>query len=282
MARVLVGVSGGIAAYKAVELVRLLGRAGHSVRAVQTPSSLNFVGRATFEGITGRPCSSRSGSPIPPGGRSRGAGARPRSDLAPRAGAPLRRLRDRAGLGEHAGQTGHRAGRQPAHERGARVHEPAGPRARHERADVGAPGHAGQRSHAGRTRGCGGRAGDRGARVPGEWGSGRLAEPAALSPAVEGVLGQHQAARSLEGVRVLVTAGGTREPIDAVRYVGNRSSGRMGFALAREAVRRGARVTVVAANVGLPRQATASSTCTWRAQRISRRRRARASPRRRC
>ena len=61
------------------------------------------------------------------------------------------------------------------------------------------------------------------------------------------------APRSLDGLKVLVTAGGTREPIDAVRYVGNRSSGRMGFALADEAARRGAEVTVIAANVSLPR-----------------------------
>jgi phosphopantothenoylcysteine decarboxylase / phosphopantothenate---cysteine ligase len=55
LARILLGVSGGIAAYKAVELARLAGKAGHSVRVVQTPASLNFVGRATFEGITGAP-----------------------------------------------------------------------------------------------------------------------------------------------------------------------------------------------------------------------------------
>ena len=65
-------------------------------------------------------------------------------------------------------------------------------------------------------------------------------------------------------LNVLVTAGGTREPIDAVRFVGNRSSGRMGFALADEAQRRGANVTVVAANVSLPRVPRASSTSTCR------------------
>jgi phosphopantothenoylcysteine decarboxylase/phosphopantothenate--cysteine ligase len=81
-----------------------------------------------------------------------------------------------------------------------------------------------------------------------------LAEPADILSAVEQALGGAGfAPRSLDGLRVLVTAGGTREPIDAVRYVGNRSSGRMGFALADEAARRGAEVTVVAANVSLPR-----------------------------
>ncbi len=90
-------------------------------------------------------------------------------------------------------------------------------------------------------------AGYRPARLEGGVGEGRLAEPAEILTAVEGTLSP----RSLEGVRVLVTAGGTREPIDSVRYVGNRSSGRMGIALAQEAERRGAEVTLVAANVAL-------------------------------
>jgi phosphopantothenoylcysteine decarboxylase/phosphopantothenate--cysteine ligase len=84
---------------------------------------------------------------------------------------------------------------------------------------------------------------------PGEFGVGRLPEPPELLAAVEAMLSP----RDLDGLRVLVTAGGTREPIDAVRFIGNRSSGRMGFALADEAARRGAAVTVVAANVHLPR-----------------------------
>jgi phosphopantothenoylcysteine decarboxylase/phosphopantothenate--cysteine ligase len=88
----------------------------------------------------------------------------------------------------------------------------------------------------------------------GEWGVGRLAEPPEILQAVERVLGGGDyAPRSLDGLRVLVTAGGTREPIDSVRYVGNRSSGRMGLAIASEAARRGAEVTVIAANVSLDR-----------------------------
>jgi phosphopantothenoylcysteine decarboxylase/phosphopantothenate--cysteine ligase len=82
----------------------------------------------------------------------------------------------------------------------------------------------------------------------GERGLGRLAEPADLLAAWEALLG----GATWSGIRALVTAGGTREPIDSVRYVGNRSSGRMGYALASEAHRRGAQVTVVAANVSLP------------------------------
>jgi phosphopantothenoylcysteine decarboxylase/phosphopantothenate--cysteine ligase len=90
----------------------------------------------------------------------------------------------------------------------------------------------------------------------GESGVGRLPEPPELLAAVEEVLSERAARSStaggdLAGLHVLVTAGGTREPIDAVRYVGNRSSGRMGYALAAEAARRGAAVTVVAANVAL-------------------------------
>jgi phosphopantothenoylcysteine decarboxylase/phosphopantothenate--cysteine ligase len=89
----------------------------------------------------------------------------------------------------------------------------------------------------------------------GEWGVGRLAEPAEILAAIEATLEPRDdyAPRSLDGLRMLVTAGGTREPIDSVRYVGNRSSGRMGFAVAQEAAARGADVTVVAANVSLPR-----------------------------
>jgi len=86
----------------------------------------------------------------------------------------------------------------------------------------------------------------------GEWGAGRLPEPPELLAAVEAAMAGEG---DLAGVRVLVTAGGTREPIDAVRFVGNRSSGRMGFAIADEAARRGAAVTCLAANVALPRHA---------------------------
>jgi phosphopantothenoylcysteine decarboxylase/phosphopantothenate--cysteine ligase len=85
----------------------------------------------------------------------------------------------------------------------------------------------------------------------GEYGVGRLPEPPELLAAFEAAL---RTGRELDGLKVLVTAGGTREPIDGVRFVGNRSSGRMGFALAEEAARRGADVTVVAANVSLERR----------------------------
>jgi phosphopantothenoylcysteine decarboxylase/phosphopantothenate--cysteine ligase len=85
----------------------------------------------------------------------------------------------------------------------------------------------------------------------GEWGVGRLAEPAEILAAAEAAISRYTP-HSLDGLRVLVTAGGTREPIDSVRFIGNRSSGRMGLALAEEAARRGADVTLVAANVTIP------------------------------
>ncbi len=109
---------------------------------------------------------------------------------------------------------------------------------------------------------------DRGARIAepgtgslasrGEWGVGRLAEPPEILSLIETALGEGEfRPRSMDGLRVLVTAGGTREPIDSVRYVGNRSSGRMGLALAEEASRRGAEVILVCANVALPRPESA-------------------------
>ena len=110
-----------------------------------------------------------------------------------------------------------------------------------------------------------------------EWGIGRLAEPADLLAAVEAVV--PAGGRPWDGLKVLVTAGGTREPIDSVRFVGNRSSGRMGFALAEEAAALGAEVTVVAANVGagalaagaLRRRRAPPPSCRAPARRTSRR-----------
>jgi phosphopantothenoylcysteine decarboxylase/phosphopantothenate--cysteine ligase len=86
----------------------------------------------------------------------------------------------------------------------------------------------------------------------GEHGVGRLSEPGQLLEAIEAVLGAGAEGPSWAGIRVLVTAGGTREPIDSVRYIGNRSSGRMGVALASRATRRGAQVTLVGAHLAVP------------------------------
>jgi len=256
MARILLGVSGGIAAYKAVEVVRLATGAGHSVRVIQTPASLNFVGKATFEGVTGAPVLVDEFEPDPARGAFPGEPA-PDHDpishlelvrrcdvlcVAPASANTLAKLA--GGLADNLLTAAALAGTAPlvlAPAMNDRMFEHPATREnletlRRRGAVVVAPGRGPLASK-------------------GEWGVGRLADPAQILTAVEAALAQAEqtvfAPRSLDGLRVLVTAGGTREPIDAVRYVGNRSSGRMGLALAGEAARRGANVTLVAANVPL-------------------------------
>jgi phosphopantothenoylcysteine decarboxylase/phosphopantothenate--cysteine ligase len=238
-----------------VELVRLAGKAGHSVRVVQTPASERFVGRATFEGITGAPVLVDEFEPDPARGAFPGD---PAPDHAPISHLELVRRADAyaivpasantiaklaAGLADNLLTSAALASPAPlvvAPAMNDRMWEHPATQANVELL---------------RSRGA--------AIVPpavgalasrGEWGAGRLAEPPEILAAIEAALGGAAfAPRSLDGLRLLVTAGGTREPIDSVRYVGNRSSGRMGFAVAEEAARRGAEVTVVAANVALPR-----------------------------
>jgi len=256
VARILLGVSGGIAAYKAVELARLATKAGHAVRVLQTPASLNFVGRATFEGITGAAVLVEEFERDPARGAFPGDAA-PEHDpishlelvaradvlvVAPASANTIAKLA--GGLADNMLTSAALASQAPlvlAPAMNARMY-----------------GHAATQANLRTLQ-------ERGARIvapgtgalasKGEWGVGRLAEPAEILAVVEETLSAPAAfaPRSLDGLRVLVTAGGTREPIDSVRYVGNRSSGRMGFALAEEAVRRGAEVTVIAANVALPR-----------------------------
>jgi phosphopantothenoylcysteine decarboxylase/phosphopantothenate--cysteine ligase len=251
VARLLVGVSGGIAAYKAVELVRLATGAGHAVRVVQTPASLNFVGRATFEGVTGAPVlvdeferdparGAYPGEPAPSHDPISHLELVRRADLfcvAPASANTLAKLAH--GLADNLLTSAALASAAPL------VLAPAMNNHMYE--------HAATRDNLALL--C-----SRGATIVepetgrlasrGEWGVGRLAEPARILETLEGLLGK--AGGPMDGLRVLVTAGGTREPIDSVRYVGNRSSGRMGLALAAEAARRGAEVTLVAANVALP------------------------------
>jgi phosphopantothenoylcysteine decarboxylase / phosphopantothenate---cysteine ligase len=255
VARILIGVTGGIAAYKAVELVRLAIKAGHSVRVVQTPASLRFVGKATFEGITGAPVLVDEFEPD----QARGAfPGDPAPDHAPISHLELVRNADvyaiapasantiaklAYGMADNLLTSAALASTAPlvvAPAMNDKMYENAA--TRHNLDTLTA----------------------RGARIvppgtgalasKGESGVGRLAEPPEILEAIEQAIGTPGfAPRSMDGLKVLVTAGGTREPIDAVRYVGNRSSGRMGFALADEAARRGADVTVIAANVSLPR-----------------------------
>jgi phosphopantothenoylcysteine decarboxylase / phosphopantothenate---cysteine ligase len=255
MGRILVGVTGGISAYKAVDLVRLAIKAGHSVRVVMTPAATNFVGPATFEGITGAPVLIDEFEADPARGAFPGD---PAPDHAPISHLELVRRADAyviapasantiaklaGGMADNLLTSAALACTAPvlvAPAMNNHMYEHAATQSNLETlasrgVTVLPPGTGALASK-------------------GEWGVGRLAEPAEILSAVEQALGAAGfAPRSLDGLRVLVTAGGTREPIDAVRYVGNRSSGRMGFALADEAARRGAEVTVVTANVSLPR-----------------------------
>src|SRR4051794_6250744 len=249
MARLLLGVSGGIAAYKALELVRLAMKAGHAVRVVQTEVSTRFVGPASFAAISGAPVLITEWDPDPLRGAFPG-------DLPP-AHAPLSHLElvERAdafliapasantlaklahGHADNLLSAAALACRKPL------ILAPAMNSAMYE--------HPATQDNLALLRARGARVLEPGTgslASIGESGVGRMPEPAELLAAVEAALGP----RDLDGLRVLVTAGGTREPIDAVRFVGNRSSGRMGYALAATAAQRGADVTVVAANVSLP------------------------------
>jgi phosphopantothenoylcysteine decarboxylase / phosphopantothenate---cysteine ligase len=254
LARILLGVSGGIAAYKAVELVRLATGAGHSVRVIQTPASLNFVGRATFEGVTGAPVLVEEFEADPARGAFPGDPASDHSPIshlelvaradvfvvAPASANTLAKL-----AGGHADNlltSAALANTAPlvlAPAMNSRMYE-----------------HPATQANLDLLRSRGARVVDPGTgrlASRGEWGVGRLADPAEILGVVEEVLtGGRYTPHSLDGLRVLVTAGGTREPIDAVRFIGNRSSGRMGVAVAEEAGRRGADVTLVAANVMIP------------------------------
>ena len=252
MARILLGVSGGIAAYKALEVVRLATKAGHAVRVVQTPGARRFVGAASFAALTGAPVLTEEWERDP----ARGAfpdqqppAHDPASHLelvrnadayliAPATANTLAKLAH--GLADNLLTSAALAATCPL------LVAPAMNHAMYE--------HPATQANLETLRA-------RGVTViePGvgalatrhEWGVGRLAEPERLLAAVEAVVPAGE--RPWDGLRVLVTAGGTREPIDSVRYVGNRSSGRMGWALAEEAAALGADVTVIAANVGLPR-----------------------------
>jgi len=229
-ARVLLGVTGGIAAYKAAELARELQRAGAEVQPLLTESGERMVSRATFAALTGRPV---------PASVWDDPAAVTHVDLArwgqvlvvaPATAHTLARLA--AGLADdlltnvalafggplvvapamHTEMWEHpatRANIATLEARGARVVPPAS-----------------------------------GPLTSGDVGPGRLAE---LDDLVAGVAAALAPERSLAGVRVLVSLGGTREPLDPVRYLGNRSSGRMGAAIVAEAVARGAEVTAVAA-----------------------------------
>lgn len=252
MAKILLGVSGGIAAYKAVEFARLATGAGHSVRVLMTAAARKFVGPDTFEGILGAPVLTSEferdpmrgafpGDPMPehdPIGHLAVAESADLYLVAPASANTIAKLA--TGQADSILTTAFLAFEGP------RLIAPA----MNERM---------YRSEA--TQANLVRLGEIGVEVidpgegrlasKGESGVGRLPEPAELLERVEAAL-ERERASDLEGLRVLVTAGGTREGIDPVRYIGNRSSGRMGLALAERARKRGAEVTLITANVNRP------------------------------
>lgn len=257
--RIILGVTGSIAAYKAVELLRLLASAGHDVRVVQTPSSQRFVGEITFQALSGHPVAVEMFD-------TSAESAFSHIDLAsgdllliaPATAGTIGKMA--AGLADNLLLSTYLATEAPVMVCPAmnqRMWEHPAVREnvetlRRREVIIVEP--------------------DSGELACGEVGAGRMAEPGEIYEEVQRLLADTAAseardhaetpggansrqagaginqAGSLAGVRVLVTSGGTREPIDSVRYITNRSSGRMGMALAEAALDRGARVTLIAAN----------------------------------
>lgn len=226
MARVLLGVTGGIAAYKACELCRLLVRDGHEVTPILTAGAEQFVTRQTFAALARRE--------VPRDLYPHLA----KADLlviAPLSANTLAKLAQ--GLADNVLTQAALAFRGPvlaAPAMNARMWE-----------------HPATQASAAllRERGVELIGPEEGELAEGEWGTGRMTEPEDILARCRVLLGE---AGPLHGRRVLVSAGGTREPLDSVRFLGNRSSGRMGVALAEEARRRGAQVTLLAANLAVP------------------------------
>jgi phosphopantothenoylcysteine decarboxylase/phosphopantothenate--cysteine ligase len=226
MARVLLGVTGGIAAYKACELLRLLVRDGHEVTPLLTPDAERFVTAHTFEALACRespreayphltdadllviaPLSANTLAKLAHGLADNVLTQAALAFRGPVLAAPAMNVR----MWEHPATQENAARLQ---ERGVEL---IGPQA--------------------------------GELAEGEHGPGRMSEPDAIHARCRDLLGLRE---TLRGRQVVVSAGGTREPLDLVRFFGNRSSGKMGVALAREAQRRGANVTLVAANLAVP------------------------------
>lgn len=225
MARVLVGVTGGIAAYKACELVRLLVRGGHEVFPLVTPDAERFVRAETFFALARRSPAEDLYTHLT------------RAELlviAPLTANSLAKLA--AGLADNLVTEAALAHRGPV------LLAPAmNPRMWSHPATQA-------NVEALRSRGAVLVGPEEGDTAEGEWGLGRMAEPEAIFRRCRELLGESD---SLAGRRVLVSAGGTREPLDAVRFLGNRSSGRMGVALAEQARKRGGDVTLLAANLAV-------------------------------
>jgi phosphopantothenoylcysteine decarboxylase/phosphopantothenate--cysteine ligase len=226
MARVLLGVSGGIAAYKACEVCRLLVKAGHEVVPLVTPGAERFVTAGTFSALARRPPAEDVYLHLT------------QADLllvAPCTANTLAKLAH--GLADNVLTEAALAHRGPI-----LVAPAMNPRMW---------AHPATRANAEtlRARGVALVGPDEGETAEGELGVGRMSEPDEIVRATEELLTGKSV---LRGKHVLVSAGGTREPLDAVRFLGNRSSGRMGVAVAAEARRRGAHVTLLASNLSVP------------------------------
>ncbi|MFC8129799.1 bifunctional phosphopantothenoylcysteine decarboxylase/phosphopantothenate--cysteine ligase CoaBC [Streptomyces sp. NPDC057302] len=239
--KVVLGVSGGIAAYKACELLRRLTESGHDVRVVPTESALHFVGAATWSALSGNPVSTEVWSDVHEVPHVRIGQSADVVIVAPATADMMAKAAH--GLADdlltntlltarcpvifapamHTEMWEHPATQENVatlRRRGALVIEPS----------------------VGRLTGV-------------DTGKGRFPDPVELFEVVRRVLARGDLPRDLAGRHVVVSAGGTREPLDPVRFLGNRSSGKQGYALARSAAARGARVTLVSANAALPEPA---------------------------
>ncbi|MCL6106259.1 MAG: bifunctional phosphopantothenoylcysteine decarboxylase/phosphopantothenate--cysteine ligase CoaBC [Actinobacteria bacterium] len=239
--QIVLGVTGSIAAVKAVELARLLAGAGHNLRVILTGAGSRFVGESSLAAASGHPVMSLLFGDGP-AADSFAHIELARADLLVIAPATANTIgKMAAGIADNLLLTTYLAASCPVMICPAMNHymwhHPAvqhNIRLLDRRGIIVVPPEPGVLA-------CG------------ETGDGRLASPQEIFCRIQALLGE-KVPGDLEGLRVLVTAGGTREPIDAVRFISNRSSGKMGFAIAAAACRRGAEVTVVAANVGLSRQ----------------------------
>jgi phosphopantothenoylcysteine decarboxylase/phosphopantothenate--cysteine ligase len=238
--RVLLGVGGGIAAYKVCELLRRLTESGHRVRVIPTREALRFVGEPTWAALSGEPVTTEVWSDVAQVPHVRlGQNA----DLVFVAPATADLLAKAAhGIADDLLTNTLLTARCPV------VFAPAMHTEMWE--------HPATRANVAtlRSRGCIVIEPAAGRLTGADSGKGRLPDPDALFDTARRVLarGAAHAERDLDGRHVVVSAGGTREPIDPVRFIGNRSSGLQGYALARTALARGARVTLVEANVTLP------------------------------
>lgn len=252
MARILLGVSGGIAAYKAVELTRLAMAAGHSVRVLMTPSSRRFIGAGTFEGITGAPVLTSEfevdpmrgafpGDPVPehePIGHLELAANADLMVVAPASANTIAKLA--SGIADSMLTTSFLATDCPLLVAPAMNEKMwTAPSTAANVATLEGRGVAVMEPESGSLASLG------------EEGRGRLPEPSEILRVCERLLGGEPGG-PLAGKSILVSAGGTREPIDGVRFIGNRSSGKMGRALAVVARQMGAEVTLVEANPSTP------------------------------